>query len=540
LNNLRINITIDSLTRLTAVSTNTYHLVARFFNSSGVAISNPNLPNPYVATVTTTTTNFVVNVPITDATYSIPGITLKLFANTNSDCCFGVANFDLNNSPACTLVVDATFIQCNGVLGTNITGLNEPASNISISIPGLTGNLFNERSGNLFTFDAPAGSLHRLDGTYRISLQGADNCTSFDDIALSCAWPTFNLDVSPSTCTGSTINPATVRLFGVTNATHYRICYQPVFSCGGDCTTSDGTVNSSGDTIISITPGTPGVEQYYTIRVYNGMSGACLLYTDYNGRDKTAVCTTPVTCPPDGTWTMNLDGDYYKTTTTASTAVPSGYLVVAKPNKYYAIDGSQLYNSDLTTFTTLSAVPVWKATTATNGPMNRCAVWTDQTDTGFPVNYKPLNMWIGFSKCLTGLTPGKQYYVGLEADNAFRLIVDGEIIFEKLGSDTHFRTWKIIPVVAKKANMLIAMQAINTEYAAGFGCEIYDNTAVAIAAASTVGDLNIIFSSVSKINGKFDIGGLQNGVQYGYGCPDGYTYNPCTNLCEMTQYCTPS
>lgn len=539
MNNLRINITIDSLTRLTPVSANTYHLVVRFFNNSdGSPINNPNLPNPYLATVTTTVTTFHVDVPITDAVYNIPGIKVKLFADSVSNCCFGIGLFDLVNSSSCSFVVDATFIQCNGVIGVNLSGLSEPASDIFIGLSSTNENLFKERNGQLFTFNKQGDSPHVSTGLYRIQMKSANNCISYDDIQLDCAWPTFDLTFNPTYCSAGTLVPPSVKITNAQNATRYRVCYSPVFSCEGDCTSSDGVINSSGDTLITLIPGTAGQRMYYTIRVYNGNDPSCMIYSDIQGIDDVDICTPAVTCPPDGTWTANLDGDYYKVTTTPSTAIPTGYLIVSKPNKYYAIDGTRLYNSDLTTYTTLTT-SLWKANTATDGPMNRCAVWTNQEDSSFPVNQKPLNMWIGFSKCLTGLTPGKQYYVGLEADNAFQLIVDGKVIFQQLGSDTHFRTWKVFPIIAKKSSMLIAMQAINTEYAAGFGAEIYDNTAAQIAAASNVSNLNIIFTSSSKVGGKFDIGGLQNGVQYGYACPSGYTYNPCTNVCEKVDYCHP-
>lgn len=532
MNAIRVNITIDSLDRLTPVGVNTYNLVAVIFNSDGSILSNSNIPNnPYTATINTVSASFAFDIPIVEGSYEIPDLILRIFANNQQNCCFGIKAFSLSNSFDCQLTLDATFIQCNGILGIDINGFQEPVIFSVKQSSDLSEERFLDRSGSLIQFR----KADVFQSNYSIQATDANGCTATDVIELTCATPNYSIERTPASCSGVTTIPATVRIYDVQNATRYKICPDSTFTCG-NCEVSDGTFSPGVDTVINLPVGAAGTTSYSVIRFFNGSD--CTLYSDYNFQYINPICTVAPTCPPDGTWTQNSEGKYYKTTTVASTAIPSGYLIVAKPNTYYAIDGTRLFNDDLTTYTTLTNAPMWKATSISTGPMNRCAIWTNKSDSSFPINALPLNSWLGFSKCLTGLTPGKKYYVGVEADNAFKLIVDGEIIYQILDGTTHFRTWKIIPIVAKKPDMLISMQGINNEYAAGFGCEIYDNNAAQIAAATSPSDLNIIFSSASRVGMFFDTGNLVGGIQYGYGCPDGYIYNPCTNACEKTDYCS--
>lgn len=82
-----------------------------------------------------------------------------------------------------------------------------------------------------------------------------------------------------STELGGTPQPAVLKLTGITHATRYKICYNSsTFSCGGDCTSSDGFISGTTATI-NIPAPLEGVEQVNTIRVYNG--AGCTLYKDY-------------------------------------------------------------------------------------------------------------------------------------------------------------------------------------------------------------------------------------------------------------------
>lgn len=99
---------------------------------------------------------------------------------------------------------------------------------------------------------------------------------------------------------GGTPQPAILKLTNVTNATRYRICYNSsTFSCGGDCTSNDGTISGNSATI-NISAPAEGVEQINTIRVYNG--AGCTLYKDY-----TMSAIRSPKCSTNELTMMNLD-----------------------------------------------------------------------------------------------------------------------------------------------------------------------------------------------------------------------------------------
>lgn len=99
---------------------------------------------------------------------------------------------------------------------------------------------------------------------------------------------------------GGTPQPAVLKLTGITDATRYKICYNSsTFSCGGDCTSSDGLI--SGTTATINIPAPPeGTEQINTIRVYNG--AGCTLYKDY-----TMSAIRSPRCSSNELTMMNLD-----------------------------------------------------------------------------------------------------------------------------------------------------------------------------------------------------------------------------------------
>ena len=98
MNTLGINVTIPSLSALTPISTNTYRFVIKFFNSSGGALGNSNIPNVYTDDVTTTSTSFQLQVPVTSGDYTIPNVTIKVYSNTDSNCCFTSGVYTITNT----------------------------------------------------------------------------------------------------------------------------------------------------------------------------------------------------------------------------------------------------------------------------------------------------------------------------------------------------------------------------------------------------------------------------------------------------------
>lgn len=98
MNNLKINLTSPPLSQLTPVAPNTYLVPVKFFNSTGGPLNSIYIPNTYVATVVTTTTNFDVNVPVQDETFAIDDVTIKAFTDNVTSCCFATGVYDLVNT----------------------------------------------------------------------------------------------------------------------------------------------------------------------------------------------------------------------------------------------------------------------------------------------------------------------------------------------------------------------------------------------------------------------------------------------------------
>ena len=129
--------------------------------------------------------------------------------------------------------------------------------------------------------------------------------------------------------------------------------------------------------------------------------------------------------------------------------------------------------------------------------------WTDQESGG---NWLPTGKWIGFTDCLTGLFDGRTYYVGIAGDNHFRLRLDGDIIVDTRetnspylpSNDRAFKIWNVYPVVIGSGDHNLELFGYNNSSFAGFGCEIYDNTFEELTGATSLSDINIIYSAVDR------------------------------------------
>lgn|GEM_PF-3626646 len=295
MNNIKINISIDSLSRLTPIGTDTYQLAVKFYNSNGSLLVNSNIPNPYVATVTTTSTSFSINVPITEGIYSIPDVTVRVFANNESNCCFAFANFDLDNDFECNFTVDATFIQCNRIIGTELANGTPPYIINVTEVSDPTTERFLDRAGSFVFYNPIEGAA-----TYKVKFTDANGCMDEDEISITCnpTAPTFDSSIVQPVCNGTNLTPGNVRLSNVSNGTRYKVCYNNTFTCG-DCGASDGFVNQTGDTVIGIFPAPQGQTQNVVIRVYNGDS--CDVYTDFPAALVSPTCASGCTL----TFTIN-------------------------------------------------------------------------------------------------------------------------------------------------------------------------------------------------------------------------------------------
>jgi hypothetical protein len=137
----------------------------------------------------------------------------------------------------------------------------------------------------------------------------------------------------------------------------------------------------------------------------------------------------------------------------------------------------------------------------------------------------------------------KTYWVGLGADNNFRIVVDGSDIVNTLNgpydgafdsnSNISFIYWHVYPITISAGNHVIELYGLNRDPGtiAGFGCEIYNNTIDELTGATTVSDLNILFSSSGQTSATTiqDLSG--NYLSSGFTCPTGYIYDPCNSNC---------
>ncbi len=181
---------------------------------------------------------------------------------------------------------------------------------------------------------------------------------------------------------------------------------------------------------------------------------------------------------------------------------------------------------------------MWRKTPGLlNGPLNRSGVSGSTVQTF---------IWYGFSACLTGVTTSKTYYVGIGADNEYRLVLDGQEILNTYtpttsASTNNFRYWNVYPVQMDAGNHTLEIYGMNDPGAGlnphGYGMEVYDNTLSQLTAATSVSDLNIIWSTSGRTTAEI----VQNNAGYylssGYTCSYPAVYSVCSGNCVTYEYC---
>lgn len=269
--------------------------------------------------------------------------------------------------------------------------------------------------------------------------------------------------------------------------------------------------------------------EYYDIKLTT-LSNACAEKSVI----KKIISNSSNCCPP----TYNLNDDEslcYKVEEVAATP-PSGSpeTTITKVNAAYTTCGSFIYDPGWGSNGVGSSTQIslsngfWKNggvcvdNNTTDGPLNRTGLWTT-TETS--------NQDIGFSVCLTILTD-KTYYIGVGCDNNAIIRLDGTTIITQDASalDAHysvggscFKIWHIYPVDLTVGPHIIELIGHNVSGAAALGAEVYDNTSAEIAAATTYGGLNLVFSTKDMRGEEIQIG--TGGV--GYTCPSGYSLSAC-------------
>lgn len=239
---------------------------------------------------------------------------------------------------------------------------------------------------------------------------------------------------------------------------------------------------------------------------------------------------------PDG-YTLSPDGSYCYIIVEADPIPPSGSFdtLVAKTNINYTTCGSYIYNDGYNVNGTgisnqiSLANPFWVngdgscgTNNITDGVLNRCGVWASSVTT---------NQDIGFSVCVD-IPTSKKYYVGMGVDNYGVVKIDGQVVIQQdaaaidaqyglTGGFATFKVWHIYPIVLTAGFHYIELFGHNISLAAAVGFEIYDNTPTEIEAATSYGDLNLIFSTKDEVGDDALLG------TNGYSCPSGYSLAAC-------------
>lgn len=285
---------------------------------------------------------------------------------------------------------------------------------------------------------------------------------------------------------------------------------------------TDGTILES--PAIAITG--LALDTRYTIQATNEQCGS--IYEE----DILLPCTG-AGCPSG--YVLSPDGTYcYKVETVEAIPPPSFDTLVAKSSVQYTTCGSYIYDAGYNsngTGTSTQITPVntfWvngaglcANNTTVDGVLNRCGVWASTTSN---------NQDIGFGVCIN-IEESKIYYIGIGCDNYGVIKIDGVAIITQneaainaqygLGCCACFSVWHIYPVELTAGIHFIELFGHNISLIAALGAEIYDNTAAELIAATSYGDLNLIFSTKDYVGEQVQIG------SGGYTCPSGYSLATC-------------
>lgn len=238
--------------------------------------------------------------------------------------------------------------------------------------------------------------------------------------------------------------------------------------------------------------------------------------------------TTPCVCT-DPTYSIGVSGDICeKVETQAPDITNAGYCLAPSTNTAYGNYETRIYlpgyvNSDFTLppgssggniYGTMTLAGQWSNPTASNviGPLNREGVWIDSDCNG---TKDPLGVGVQttISTLFTNMGGTRTIYVGVGADNRFRIIVNGtEVADSVLFSDLPFRIWHVIPITIVPGVNIVSVVAVGDgSVNDAVGMVVYDNTAAEIHAATSDIELNILFASNTLRGTTFDVATCPSG-----------------------------
>jgi surface protein len=269
----------------------------------------------------------------------------------------------------------------------------------------------------------------------------------------------------------------------------------------------------------------------------------------YNASAKPSLCAN---CDPELDWAVYDDNCCYTILTTGATAPVNSINLERKSEGIYSRYGTRFFSNSFslvgtgTTDYVISTPYVGGSYTGTlwgnanndttSGPLNRTAIWNN----GDSIT----NKWLGFSACLTATSLTSEYYIGIAADNEYKLILDGVEILNTYSGITgqveNFRWWNVYPINISYGVHTLELFGLDEGDPAGFGMEIYYNTLQELTAATSLNDINIIFSSsgYSIADVVQTVGNVP--LTSGYTCPSGYVYSSCDGNCKKYDFCCSS
>lgn len=175
----------------------------------------------------------------------------------------------------------------------------------------------------------------------------------------------------------------------------------------------------------------------------------------------------------------------------------------------------------------------------TDGPLNRSGLWSTTSVS---------EQTVGFAICVD-ILESKTYYVGVGADNLAIIKIDGVTVLQQdpdamtaqfgtVSGEAPFRIWGIYPVDILSGLHVIEVLGYNSTGAspnpAAIGAEIYNNTAAEIAAATSYGDLDLVFSTKDYIGQPIQVGS----DNIGYSCPVGFSLRSCASPVDCVRLLT--
>lgn len=314
---------------------------------------------------------------------------------------------------------------------------------------------------------------------------------------------------------GSISNPITVALY---IKQFYDLNF--VLIASGVNVDVDGTILDSPLPTTTVDP-----TEKYVIKAVNELCG----FEYEQNLIINAYCPVGYELAPDDTYCFLIEE-------TEATPPTSPENTVAATDTNYSDCGSYIYdvgyNPDGTgvanQITTLNNF--WKNGSGTcapdgntnDGPLNRAGLWatTCMSDQD-----------VGFAICID-IPEEKTYFIGFGVDNYGILKVDGVTVIQQDPTaldlqygivGAAFHAWHIYPIVIPAGQHIIEVIGHNDLCPAAFGCEIYDNTEAEIIAATSYGDLNLVFSTKDYVGTPVQLG--SDGI--GYSCPADYSLAYC-------------